>query len=369
MRRISRAAVAASWLLLGGCESSRPQASESSAGAEEAPKGQRVETERLQPTTFVELVDVNATVLTDGDVTLSARVSGTLERLAALGAQVEKGALVAELDPALARAALAQAEAGAKVARARARLARSRYERQKPLMEKEVISATEFEAIEAELDQADANVAQADATVRQAREQLRLTRVVAPRAGVVEARFAEVGEQLGLGTPILRLVDLSEVRVRGAVPERYAKDIRLGDKATVRFRAYDLPPRRSEISFLGQALDPRSRTFPVELRLQNEDGLLRPEMVARMVLEKGSFEDALSVPQTALLSDEVGNSVFVVEERDGLSIAERRRVETGARSSGRVVVTKGLEAGESVVIVGQTTLAGGEVVEVVGGEG
>jgi len=252
-------------------------------------------------------------------------------------------------------------------AAAQARLARSRFERQKPLMAKEVISATEFEAIEAELAQAEANEAQAEAAVRQAREQLRQTRVVAPRAGVVEERFAEVGEQIGMGAPVLRIVDLEEVRVRGAVPERYAKDIQVGDPATIRFRAYDLPPRSAEISFVAQALDPRSRTFSVEVNLENAERRLKPEMVARMVLQRASIENAISIPQTAVMSDEIGASVFVVEERDGLTMARRKRVQTGARSEGRVVINEGLEAGDEVVVVGQTTLTGGEVIEVVSG--
>ena len=353
------------FLALAACQQGE---TEDASPSEEASRGQRVETEVLERRTFVERVDVTATVLTDGDVTLSARASGTLQRLAELGASVEEGELVAELDPALAQAALAQAKAAATVAAAQARLARSRYERQKPLMAKEVISATEFEAIEAELAQAEANVAQTEAAVRQAREQLRLTRVVAPRSGVVEERFAEAGEQLAIGAPILRILDLEEIRVRGAVPERYAKDIDVGDPATIRFRAYDLPPRGAEVSFVGQALDPRSRTFSVEVRLDNAEQRLKPEMVARMVLQRTSIEDAISLPQTAVLSDELGASVFVVEEGESVRLARRRRVETGARSEGRIVITKGLEPGEEVVVVGQTTLSGGEMVEVVGGD-
>jgi RND family efflux transporter MFP subunit len=337
----------------------------SEAAPARAPRGRQVRVETVATERFVERVDINATVLSDTDVTLSARTSGTLDWIAALGATVTDGAKVAQLDPGLARAALAEATATLQVAETQLALAQHRFDRQQPLAEQQVISPLEFEDIQATLAQSKAQVAQAKAGVGQAREQLDLTRLVAPFGGFVEARFVEQGEQVAAGTPVLRVVDSRRVKIRGAVPERYARDIAIGTRALVRFVGYGIEPVEGKVDFVGRAIDPDSRTFTVEVRLPNPDQALKPEMVARMLLDRSVMDPALSVPLTAVLSDDEGQSVFVVEDRDGTSVAARRRVDVGPRSEGRIVIEAGLASGDVVVVVGQNGLASGDLVEVV----
>jgi len=330
-------------------------------------RGQRVETTVVEPRLFVERVDVSATVTTQQDATLSARASGTVTGVVDLGDSVKRGRVLARIDADLARAQLAQAQAGFEAAQASLDLARDTYERQKPLFEQDVISALEFENIESQLNQAKASLAQSKAAVAQAREQLEQSRVVAPFAGSVEEKFVEDGEQVTMGTPVVRLVDASTVKVRGGVPERYAPDIRKGRQATVRFNAYGLEPRTGPVTFVASVIDPASRTFTIEVELDNPSGQLKPEMVARILVERSETPDALVVPQTAVLHDNEGDSVFVVERDGDMATARRRRVRLGARAGGEVIVIDGLEAGDEVITVGQSSVASGDPVEVASG--
>lgn len=357
--------------LVVACSGDRPSAGtpEAEAAPKQAPaaktnRGTRVVVERVEPHTFVDRLDVSATVLTSRDVVLSARVEGTVERMAELGQRVRKGAVVARLDPELARAGLARAEANLQAAKAQLALAQQTHDRQKPLFEREVISALEFEELASRLRQAEAQVAQAEAQSRQAREELARTRIRAPFAGTVEARYVEVGEQVAPGSQVVRLVNTDQVRVRGSVPERYAQDIRTSDEAQVRFSAYGIPPRTGPVRFVGRAIDPATRTFPVEVVLDNADGVLKPEMVARLQLDRATVKGALVVPQNAVLNDERGQSVFVVRRDGEVATVDRRRVRTGARSGGQVVVEDGLARGDEVVIVGQANVNTGDRVVV-----
>ncbi len=193
------------------------------------------------------------------------------------------------------------------------------------------------------------------------------TRVVAPFDGVVEERFVEPGEQVNPGSRVLRVVDAAEVKVKAGVPERYATDIQQGAAVDIRFNAYGIEPRTGTVSFVGRTIDPQTRTFPVEVSLDNADGALKPEMVARLVLTRAVVEGALVVPQNALVRHENGQSLFVVEAGEKGRVARRVEVEVGARSDGKVVVTKGLEPGDEVVVLGQANLSGGDKVEVTNG--
>lgn len=352
--------------LQAGCQ--EPSNAQEPAPAADAalPPARQVEVRRVAPEVFEERVEVAATVEAPHDATLSARTAGTVTFLEPLGARVAKGKDVARIDPEMARAAVAQTEAGVAAAEAAVALARDNYNRQKPLAEQQIISALEFQNIQAQLTQAEAQLRQAKAAREQSREQLGLTRVEAPFSGTVERRFVEQGEQVAPGSPVVRLVDTTVVRVRAGVPERYVTEIRPNASVRIDFNAYGLGPREGTVSFIGSTIDPETRTFPVEVTLENPDGVLKPEMVARLVLTRSRHEQALVIPQNAVVRTEEGEGVFVVVEQEGALVAERRQVKLGGRGEGRVVVTGGLAPGDQVVVRGQATLASGERVRISG---
>lgn len=154
------------------------------------------------------------------------------------------------------------------------------------------------------------------------------------------------------------------MKVKAGVPERYAADIKAGREASVRFNAYGISTRTGKLTFVGSVIEPRSRTFDVELQLTNDDRVLKPEMVARVLVTKTIVSDALVIPITSVIRDEQGTSVFVVVRRDGVPVAQQRAIELSVASGGEVVVSGGLEPGDEVVVLGQTDLTRGDVVQV-----
>lgn len=324
----------------------------------------RVEVVTVEPTTFEERVEVTADIEAIEDATLSARASGTVETVAERGDRVRKGQVVARLDQALPRAAVAQARAQVAAAQSGVDLSRETLKRQEPLVEQNIISALEFDNIRAQSRQAEAQLAQARAALAQAQAQLGNSNVVAPFDGRVESRSVEPGEQISPGQPVLRLVDVGRVKVVAGVPERYATDVRQGAAIDVAFNAYGVAPRKAEVTFVGSAIDAQTRTFPVEAVMDNPDGTLKPQMVARVKVVRARHPDALVVPIAAVVRDERGEGLFVIEEGDAGPVARRRQVEIGARSGERIEIKKGLSAGERVVVVGQSTLTADEPVEI-----
>lgn len=351
-------------LLVAGCGGQEGTDAPSMQDATASARTVRVETLVLTPTDFEDAVELSGTIEALNDATLSAQTAGTVTYLAELGRSIGAGGLVAQLDAGVAQAAVQQAQAQVNAAQAALDLALDNFRRQQTLFRDSIISAIEFENVKAQRNQAQAQRNQAQAVLAQAREQLRNTRVVTPFPAVVEQHFVQRGEQVTPGRQVVRVVNVSRVKVRAGVPERFAGEITLGTPVEIGLQAYDGTPRAGRVTFVGSAVDPQSRTFPVEIELANPDGRLKPAMVVGVRLPRARLEGVLVLPRAAILRDEDGESVYVVERTDSALVARRRSIVTGPGSGGDVVVLSGLEAGDEVIVLGQTNVAEGAPLEV-----
>lgn len=313
-----------------------------------------VEVLEVQPSGFASTVRLVGAVEALHDVTVSAEESGVVERFfVAKGERVRAGHALAKIDDRVLAAQVAEAEAAAKAAR-------DNYERRGRLFREEGIG-TEAEFVAAE---ADAEAAEARAVALRAR--LQRTTIRAPVAGVFDDRYVDAGEMVGPGAQIGRIIDASRVKVVGGVPERYAADVRVGGRAMVMLDLYPGRVFEGEIAYVATAVDPKSRTFEIEILLDNPDDLIKPQMVAGVELPTRELEDVLVVPQNALLRVEDGYQILVVTEVDGELEAEARRAILGPTASNSIVVESGLEPGDRVIIRGQQQVDPGDRVRLIG---
>jgi membrane fusion protein (multidrug efflux system) len=280
-------------------------------------------------------------------VMVRPEVSG---RVAALGFSdgkpVRRGQLMLQLDDTLQRAQLQQAEAQAGIARTQ--LARNRE-----LVAQGFVSQNAVDQSAAALEVAAAQVALAQA-------QLARLRVLAPFDGQAGIRQVNVGDYVRDGADIVSLVDAGQVWVDYRLPERYAARVRPGLTVTVALDA--LPGHRFEgrIEAVEAQVDVDGRALLVRARLDNRDGMLRPGMFARARTVFGVREQALVVPEEALVPD--GGKQFLLRVVDGAGgpVVERIEAQIGMRVSGKVEILAGLKAGDRVVTAGQSRLMRGE---------
>ena len=323
-----------------------------------------VETLTLQPSLYEDVIVITGIIAAINDASLSAQSSGTVRMLAPLGQRVVGGTPVAKLEDALVRAVVDQTQAQWENVTAGLELATDNFQRLEPLHEDSIISALEFTQARTALRQAEAAVRQTEALLNQANEQLANTIIAAPFGGTVEQHFVETGEQVAPGISVIRIVDASQVKVSVGVPERYSGDLEVGREVKLNVAAYNQASRSGQITFVGSAIDPDSRTFPIEARVENADGSLKPEMIAEVHVVREQLDSVLVVPRTALVRYEAGSSLFVVQHSGGEPIVERRRVTTGSSTSGRIVITGGLAPGEEVIIRGQSVVSDGDRVTI-----
>lgn len=311
-----------------------------------------VETIKIVPEPFDDFIRVSGIVEALDDATISAESSGRIQSIVERGHFVNSGDLIATMDDRLNRA---QYEA----AKTSFELAVDTYNRLQPLHADSIISTQDFLSARAQRDQAKAQLDQAE-------KQLFDSSLEAPFSGRVEERFVNSGELISPGMPVARLVNTEHVRITAGIPERYAGQIVENNPVVVRLRSYDGSTRESTISFVGNVIDSTTRTFPIEIELNNIEGNIKPEMVVDLHVKRKTIDNAIIIPRTAIVRDEQGTNVYVAREDDGEKVAELVPVTTGTALGSVIEIYNGLQKDDEVVISGMSTLTSGDHLNVLG---
>jgi len=288
-------------------------------------------------------------------IDLSVEIAGTITDVQfQSGEKVSKGQAIVLLDSEMEQASLVSAEADLS-------LARLEFQRARSLLDRQAISRSEYDRLNAQSQKAEASVAQLRASLAK-------KRILAPFSGTIGIRQVDVGDYIAAGTPIATLQDLSTLYVDFFLAEQHVPLLALGQKVQLRVAAY--PDERFEgvISALNPKVETTTRNVQVRAELANPDGRLLPGMFADLQVLLPTANAQVVVPETAITYTLYGNSVLLVTEGtppEGVSrdepylVVERRFVTTGERRDGLVVVLDGLEGGEQVITAGQLKLDSG----------
>jgi membrane fusion protein (multidrug efflux system) len=305
----------------------------------------------LEETTMRDVLTLPAAAEAWEDIQLAAKDDGTVDWVGPQeGGHVGKGDPVAKIDT---NSLVHQLES----AQAAADLARVNRDRIANLRKADVASQDELDRMESQCRQAEA----ARAIARQAYDDATL---LSPIGGVVDEILPDVGEFVNRGETVARIVDVSRIKLIANVPEKDISFFNTGQSARVGYPELVSGFTSGTITRIGMVADPMSKTFRVEVTVDNPRGVFRPGMIAKVELVRRTRERAIVIPLFAHLQTPEGPLVYV--EKDGR--AEARRVETGIRRGMEVEVTKGLRAGDRLIVSGQRALSDGAPVRVVEGK-
>ena len=255
----------------------------------------------------VQVVSANGTVNPVTSVNVGTQVSGSIVRLHAdFNSEVKEGQLLAELDPALFNAALAQSEANLNAAQAALRLAQTKEARTRSLVGKGFISQAELDTAVKELEAAQAQVELVRAQVARDRTNLRYTIIRSPISGVVVARNVELGQTVAasFNTPTLFQIarDLSRMQIETSIAEADIGGIREGLPARFRVDAFPGQFFRGEVRQvrLNPTIQSNVVSYTVIVSADNPEGRLKPGMTAFVQVTANRRDGVLRVPNAAL---------------------------------------------------------------------
>lgn len=282
------------------------------------------------------------------------------------GDRVSRGQILAELETEAIRLQLLQAEAGLAVAEAGYNDARKNKERMDRLLKENAVSEHQHEKVQLAYEAAEAQRRQARAALSLARHALDVSVMRAPFDGIVASKNAEVGDVInpmmggfGAATGVLTLVDFSQVKIVIEVTQTDVFRLRRGQAASLTVGYAPGVSFPGEIAVVNPAADPLSKKFRVEVTVDNPGLVLRPGTFGEVTFQVSTHENALVVPQRAILEDAY---VFVVV--DGRAV--KRPVSLGLQNTHRVEILSGLEEGERVIVEGNFGLEEGMPVAIDG---
>lgn len=288
------------------------------------------------------------TLRADEAVMIRPEIAGRVDRIAFdEGQRVKKGALLATLDAAETRALVASS-------RAQAGLDKQRLERAADLQKKGFIS-------QQALDEMQSNYARSAAKLREDEAKLAKSEIRAPFSGVAGLRQVSEGAYVAAGTDIARLEKIDQLKLDFRLPETYLGQLKAGLAVSVAVDAFPQASFPGNIYAIEPAVDEQTRTVLARARVANPQLRLRPGLFARVQLTLGVRENAVWIPEEAIVPR--GQDSFVWRITDGK--AELVPVQTGTRKVGEVEIMKGVAAGDIVVTDGSQRLVPGMQVSII----
>ena len=298
-----------------------------------------------------------------------ARVSGILQRrLFEEGSTVKAGASLFQIDPANLQTQVASTDATIAVAEARLNQTKRDMARLGPLIAEKAISQKEFDDSKSAVESAEAILKQARAQGNEAKLNLGYTRVTAPISGVTGTAAKADGSLVNSADMLTTIVQVNPIYVNFSVSEgdmlKLNKQMAAGQVAvpgkksnngsvafgvTVKLSDGSTYPRQGKMNFSSEKLNPTTGSFDARAEIANPDGALRPGQFVRVILGGANRTQSITVPQRAILDGPMGKMVFKVTPENTLA---PQPVEVDGWSNGEWIVTKGLVAGDRVMVDG-----------------
>lgn len=255
------------------------------------------------------------------------------------GQYVKQGEPLIQLYPNIIKAQFKKAEAQLK-------LSQADYQRALKLYKRKFLDAADLDKLQAKMqsDQAD---------FKQAKSQLGQTLIKSPFAGKLGLRLVSLGEYLTPGTPIVNLQALDPICVDFSVSEIYLSQIKIGNKITLRSRAFPCEVYQGTIYALDSSVDPKTRMLGVRAKISNVNHTLLPGSFVSVTVYIEKAVPQIIIPQPAIVYSPQGNYVYRMINHK----AVKTPVKLGQKlTDSQVIIIKGLKSGDVVIVGGQMKL-------------
>ncbi len=306
-----------------------------------------------EPKLFDHYLELQGSVETKQNVVINAEMGGILQRVFVKeGDRVSKGQLLAKIDD----GGLSQQVAQMQI---QADLAKTTFERQQRLWEQKIGSEIQYL-------QAKSNYEANQKAVAQMQSQLDKSNVRAPFSGTIDDVITDQGSVVSPGqTPILRIVNLSDMYITTAVPENYLNSVVKGKSVEAIFPVLG-KTIESTVRQTGDFINPNNRTFIAEVSIPNTEKNIKPNLTARLKINDYTNEKAILVPRSIISENAEGlQYIYILQDKEGeKGVAKQQIIETGLSQDGFIEITEGLKAGDEVINEGARSVKDGQSVKI-----
>lgn len=324
-----------------------------------ASNGQTIGNERIPVVTtiaaqvgdFQHFVEVQGVITAEDLIQVTSEIPGRIKQLFIQeGDRVRKGQKIAALDLESLGKQLEELQTALE-------LAQTVYDKQKRLWEQNIGSEIQFLEAENGVERLKKSIATLEFQIGKGM-------VYAPKSGVIEQVLLQTGEMAGGGMPIVQILDDSQLKVEGNVPETLLKAVAVGDQVEVEFPILE-EKVLGVIRQIGRVIDPSNRTFKIEIDIPNQKWL-KPNLLAFILINDYSELEVLKVPLDLVQQDVSGDRyIMVIEDKGAFHLAVKRVVETGPAFGGEIVVRSGISASEMLIEEGARNLIDGQKITLV----
>lgn len=309
-----------------------------------------VETAEVNPSTFKHFLNIQGNVESDKTISITPKVTATVERInVRAGEQVSKGTVLAELDGEVTRTQIEEVKSQLK-------LAETRYERQKNLREDNIGSEIQLLEAETQLRSLENQLA----TLQEQYDNYTITATI---GGTVNNVMIKEGENVAPADPAFQIANSEALKVTAEISEFYINRIETTDSVTINLPSIDRELSK-RIDVVSKVIDPANRTFGIEVYIPNIDGLVRPNMLAKLNINDYRRDSVLTVPINVIQMTNEEGYLFVAEEGNGGMVARQQSVVTGNSYGDEIIVEEGLEPGDRIITVGYNNVNDGDRISV-----
>ncbi len=305
-----------------------------------------VAVKEMEPEAFNHYFTVFGSVEADKYGKISPEMGGKVEAIhVEEGQSVKKGDLLVTLNS----DAIQQQISGIK---SNLEFATQNYDKQKALWDQKIGSEIQFlqaktakEGLEAQLDALKA--------------QLQMTELRAPYDGIVNKIYPKKGEMAGPQMPVIEFVNLSKITVRAQISENYVSSVKKGQHVEVTFAALPNVKLDLPINRVSDVINPKSRTFEIELNFDNKNNEVKPNMVSTIRVNDFSADSAFVIPSLVIKRDITGDYVYLASQKDGKTVVAKRAVKIGLSYRDESMINSGLKTGDKVIVKGYNLVSTG----------
>lgn len=331
-----------------------------------AQKPKLVAVKELQPTVFDHFIDLQGRIDAENISYISPRTGPAQVKAVYVtkGSNVKKGQLLLKLDDAIVRQNYAAAKQGLESIKTQLAYAKDIYQRQKNLWDQNIGTEVQLITAKNNVTTLENQLKSAEENVKVVQEQMNTSNVYSDVNGVANEVNIKVGEifqgMTAQGTPQIKIINNSSLKVIGNIPENYLKSVSNGTPVITEIPDVNKKFNTS-VSFVGASIDPLTRGFNVEAKLPS-DPALRPNQIALMKIKDYSATNAMAIPVATLQNDEKGKFVMVAVTENGKLIARKRPVNIGLLNRDILEIRTGLQPGDKLITEGFQSLYEGQVI-------